>query len=270
MLPVLAGIAAAAGVADTVMGIAGANAQNQAEDQAYRDQLAFHDANTRFARWQARFTKEVSDAEGQYQFWQQTVNHNQQVAYSRSLQNYELLKAIAQADVVRDTRAGAGAQFVRSSEAIGQAAAEAAMQDAVAFQQYQVAAIKARGRARASEQEGGSIDRLIADYARQAGDYQAIQQINEGFRQRQYTREQAGAVAEYLSRYNSQPFYETQPQMEPIAPFAPLPALLTPPAPSMVGAGPSQAAQVLRFGTAITDGIKTGLGTYSSLSKLSS
>jgi hypothetical protein len=106
---------------------------------------------------------------------------------------------------------------------------------------------------------------MINDYVRQVGDYQTIQQINEGFRTRQYTREQAGQVAEYLSRYNSQTFYEMQPYMEPVAPFAPLPALLEAPAPTMTGSGPSGAAAALRIGGAVLSGVQTGISTYSTL-----
>lgn len=243
------------GVANAGLGILGAGAENAAKRQDYENQKAFQNANTQFAQWQSGFSKRVSDANAQYNYWQETVNYNQNLAYSRSLRNYELLKEISQAEVVAKTRTAAGSNFVLSSEAIGQAAAEEGVRSAVAFQQYQVAALKARSQTMAGGQEGASVDRLINDYARQVGDYQAIQAINDGFRKRQYTREQAGAVANYLSQYNSQSFYESQPYMEPVAPFAPLPSLLEAPAPTMTGSGPSGAAAALRIGGAVLGGV---------------
>ena len=251
--------ALAIGGAQALMGAVGAITGGQAKKQDYINQKAFQGANSQFASWQASFNKQVADANAQYNYWQETVNYNQNLAYSRSLQNYELLKEIRQAEVVGQTRAAAGASFVSSSDAISQQMSEAAMQDAVAYQQYQVAALKARSRVLASDQEGGSIDRLVNDYARQVGDYQSIQEINEGLRTRQYNRQQAGQVAQYLSQYNSQSFYEAQPYMEPIAPFAPLPSLLAAPAPTMTGAAPSGAATALNIGTSILGGVQTGL-----------
>jgi len=247
------------------MGILGGMAESAAAQQDYVNQRAFQNANTKFAQWQAGFNQRITNANAEYNYWQETVNYNQNLAYSRSLQNYERLKEIAQADVVGQTRAAAGAAFVRSSEAINQAAAEASMSEAVAFQQYQVAALKARSRAMAGGQEGGSVDRLINDYARQVGDYQTIQDINEGLRTRQYSREQAGAVAQYLSQYNSQSFYEAQPYMEPMAPFMPLPALLEAPAPTMTGSGPSGAAAGLRIMGGLVGGVSAGFNTFAQL-----
>ena len=142
------------------------------------------------------------------------------------------------------------------------------MRDAVARQQYQMAALKARSRVTASGQEGQSIDRLINDYVRQVGDYETIQAMNEGFRNRQYTRDQAAQVANYLSRYNSQQFYAERPYMEPVAPFAPLPALIQAPAPTYTGAGPSSAAAGLRIGSALVGAVGSGINTYTSLRPL--
>lgn len=247
------------------MGVLGGMAESAAAQQDYVNQRAFQNANTQFAQWQAGFNQRVTNANAEYNYWQETVNYNQNLAYSRSLQNYETLKAIAQVDVVRQTRGAALSNFVRSSEAINQAAAEASMSEAVAFQQYQVAALKARSRAMAGGQEGASVDRLINDYARQVGDYQTIQDINEGLRTRQYTREQAGAVAQYLSQYNSQSFYESQPYMEPMAPFMPLPALLEAPAPTMTGSGPSGAAAGLRIMGGLVGGVSAGFNTFAQL-----
>ena len=259
VLPVLLGAAQAG------MGILGAVTGYQAQKQDYINQKAFQGANSQFASWQAGFNKRVTDANAQYNYWQETVNYNQNLAYTSSLKNYELLKEIRQAELVGQTRAAAGANFARSSEALSQQMAEASMQDAVAYQQYQVAALKARGQVLAGNQEGNSIDRLVNDYARQVGDYQAIQSINEGLRTRQYNREQAGQVAQYLSQYNSQTFYEAQPFLEPIAPFAPLPSLLAAPSPTMTGSGPSAGAMALGIGTSILGGVQTGLNVAGQL-----
>ena len=258
------------GAAQAGMGIMGAITGYQAQKQEYLNQNAFQGANSQFAGWQAGFNKRVTDANAQYNYWQETVNFNQNLAYSRSLQNYELLKEINQAEVVGQTRAAAGANFVQSSDALSQQMSEAAMQDAVAYQQYQVAALKARGTMLARDQEGNSIDRLVNDYARQVGDYQTIQDINEGLRTRQYNRQQAGQVAQYLSQYNSQSFYSAQPYMEPIAPFAPLPSLLSAAAPTMTGPGPSAGAMALGIGTSILGGVQTGLSMGGQLSQYKS
>jgi len=267
MDPVVGGLIL--GGAQAVMGVFGGAAESAAAQQDYVNQRAFQNANTEFARWQAGFNQRITNANAEYNYWQETVNYNQNLAYSRSLENYERLKEISQAEVVGRTRASAGADFVRRSEAVGQAAAEMSMREAVAFQQYQVAALKARSRAMAGGQEGASVDRLINDYARQVGDYQTIQDINEGLRTRQYTREQAATVADYLSKYNSQSFYEAQPYMEPIAPFMPLPALLEAPAPTMTGSGPSGAAAGLRIASGLLGGVSTGFSTYASLKSVS-
>lgn len=262
--------ALALGAAQAVMGVVSAFAGGQAQKQDYANQKAFQNANAQYASWQAGFNKRVTDANAQYNYWQETVNYNQNLAYTRSLKSYELLKEIRQAEVVGQTRSAAGASFALSSDALNQQMAEASMQDAVAYQQYQVAALKARGTVMASDQEGNSIDRLVNDYARQVGDYQTIQTINEGLRTRQYNREQAGQVAQYLSQYNSQTFYESQPYMEPIAPFAPLPSLLAAPAPTMTGSGPSGAATALNIGTAVLGGVQTGLTLNSQLNQYKS
>jgi hypothetical protein len=258
------------GAAQAGMGIMGAITGYQAQKQDYLNQKAFQGANSQYASWQAGFNRRVTDANAQYNYWQETVNYNQNLAYTRSLRSYELLKEIRQAEVVGQTRAAAGASFALSSEALSQQMAEASMQDAVAYQQYQVAALKARGQVLAGNQEGNSIDRLVNDYARQVGDYQTIQSINEGLRTRQYNREQAGQVAQYLSQYNSQTFYESQPYMEPIAPFAPLPSLLAAPSPTMTGSGPSAGAMALGIGTSILGGVQTGLNVAGQLGQYKS
>jgi hypothetical protein len=255
----------AVGGMNAILGGLGASASSAAAQQDYMNQRAFRGANARFAKWQAGFNKKLTDANQQQNYWQETVNYNQNLAYTKSLRNYELLRSINQAKIVEDTRAAAGADFIRGSEAIGQAMSERSMQDAVALRQYTIAAVKARASIRARGQEGASIDRMVNDFARQVGDYETITAINDGFRQRQYTREQAGQVAQYLSRYNSQPFYEAQPYMDPIAPFAPLPSLLEAPAPTFTGAGPSGAATGLNVATGLMGAVGAGLNVYGQL-----
>jgi hypothetical protein len=144
------------------------------------------------------------------------------------------------------------------------------MADAVALQQYTVAALRNRASIRANPQAGASIDRLMNDFVRQEGDYRTIAAINDGLRNRQYRREQAGAVAQYLSAYNSQAFYEAQPYLEPMAPFVPLPALMEPAPPSMTGAAPSRAAGALRVGTALLGGVENTLGLVGKFKSLAS
>jgi hypothetical protein len=250
------------------MGILGAVAGGKSQQQDYLNQTAFQDANSRFSQWQAGFNARVADTNAQHQYWAETVNYNQNLAYTHSLRNFELLKAVRQAEIVGQTRAAAGASFVQDSEAIGQAYAEASMQDAVAAQQYQWRALQARGSVMAMEQEGRSVDRIVNDFARQEGDYQTLQEINQKLRSRQYTREQAGQVAQYLNRWNSQQFYEEQPYIDPVPPFAPLPTLIQPPPPSMRGAPPSGAATALNIGTAVLGGVQAGLGMQGAINSL--
>jgi hypothetical protein len=250
------------------LGLLQARQQRSAEKQQYANDLAMQNANQAFAQWQAGFTKQYTDANQQYQFWQSTVAYNQQRAYVNSLRNFELSKAIAQAEVVGQTRAASAADFALQSQALTQQFAEASMADAVAYQQYQVAALKARGTAAAAGQEGASIDRLMNDYARQEGDYATIQQLNKQLRGQQLNRAQTAQVTQFLSRYNSQPFYEQQPYLEPMRPFQPLPTLLAPPPPSFTGAAPSRGAAVLNGLTGVMGGINAGIGTYSTLSNI--
>jgi hypothetical protein len=247
------------GVANAALGIAGAGASAAAQRQDYANQTAFQDANSRFALWQAGFNARVTDANAQYKYWAETVNHNQQLAYTNSLRNLELVKSIRQAEVVGQTRAAAGAAFIQDTDAMSQAYQEASMQEAVAMQQYRWRALQARASVQALNQEGRSVDRIVNDYARQLGDYETLQQINQGLRSRQYTREQAAQVSQYLNRWNSQQFYEEQPYIDPIAPFAPLPTLLQPPGPSMRGSGPSGAATALNIGTALLGGAQSAI-----------
>jgi hypothetical protein len=261
-------ISLAFGAANMGMGIMGGMASQAAQQQEYVNQRAFQDANNKFAMWQAGFNARVNDANNQYKYWAETVNYNQGLAYTNALRNVELLKAGRQADVVGQTRAAAGSSYLLDSEAISQQFAEASMQEAVAMQQYRWRALQNRASVQALNQEGKSVDRLVNDYARQVGDYETLQAINQGIRGRQYTREQAGRVAQYLSQWNNQQFYEEQGYIDPIPPFAPLPTLIQPGGPSMTGSGPSSAAGALNIGTAVMGGVNSAFSMQSTLNSL--
>lgn len=262
VLPIVLGAAQAGlGILQSVTGA-------KAQQQDYLNQTAFQDANNEFAGWQAGFNARVQDANSQYKYWTETVNYNQQLSYTNALRNLELMRSIRQAEVVADTRAAAGASYIRDSEAIAQSYQEASMQEAVALQQYQWRALQGRASVQAMGQEGRSVDRLVNDYARQVGDYTTLQQINQGIRGRQYTREQAGQVSQYLSRWNSQQFYEEQPYIDPLPPFAPLPTLITPPPPTMRGGAPSSAATALNIGSSVLGGVATGMSFAGQLKAL--
>jgi hypothetical protein len=154
-----------------------------------------------------------------------------------------------------------------NAEAIQQRFAEQGMQEAVAMQQYQYRMLQQTASFQASNQEGQTADRYINNAARQMGDYQTLSSINQSLQARQYRRDQLSQVTEYLNQYNSQDFYQVQQYMDPIAPFAPLPALMTPPPPSMRGAEPS-GMSAMNIGTAVLGGANTYLSTSSKVSKI--
>ena len=258
---VLGGANMALGIGQQVLGF-------QAKQQQYKADKAFQDANSEFASWQAGFNAKLNDANKQYAYWQETVNYNQEMAFANNQRNVETLKAIAQAEVVRDTRAAAGSSYLQDSEAIAQQYAETEMQAAFAQQQYQWRALQARSSVRAMGREGNSVDRLVNNYARQEGDYMAIAAVNEGIASRQYSRAQAGRLAQYMSQWNSQQFYEEQVIFDPIAPFPPLPTMITPAPPSRTGAPPSAAAMLMGVATAALDGVETGIDTTYKLNRL--
>jgi hypothetical protein len=263
----------------SVLNIFGAGQQRAAEEAAYKQQQQnykdakkFQRANDRFAAWQSRFNAKLSNTNSKYQYWAATVNYNQQKSYVNSLRNYETIRAIRQAETVAETRANAMAAYVADSQAISNAYQEADIQDAFGRMQYRWRALQARASVQALEQEGNSVDRVINDYSRQLGDYETLQNINAGLRKRQYTREQAAQVAQYLSRYNSQKFYDEQPYMDPLPPLAPLPTLVMPPAPSMTGAPPTRpsgAAMGLNIATGVLNGVQAGVSAWQGLRGLS-
>ena len=254
-------ILAGAGMA---LDIYGANQRYAGEMQAYKDQVKFQKANEKFAKWQSEFNKKSTDAQNKFQYWGQVVGYNREKAYINSMRNIEKVKSFKQAKVVFETRAAAGASYIQDSQALSNAYQEQSMQEAVSLQQYQWRALQTRGSVQAMEREGQSVDRIVNDYARQMGDYETLMQINQGIRSRQYTREQAAQVSQYLSRWNSQDFYEEQPYMDPVPPYAPLPTIMMPPPPSMTGAPPSAAARNLNIGTAVLNGVSSFMGAAKS------
>ena len=262
--------AAAIGGAQALMGASGARAQYAQQKQDYKDQLAFQSANDKYAKWSSKINAKIANTQGQYRYWAETVNYNSNLAYVNSLRNFELTKAYRQAEVVRQTRSSAMSESNQQLQALSEGIREQAAQDAVATYQYANQAMKAQAAVVATGQEGNSVDRMVNDYARQLGDFQALQQINQNFRGRQYTREQASVLAGYLSKYNSQQFYEPTPYQDPIKPFAPLPTLVMPQPPSMTGAGPSQAAANIAMAGAVLGGVNTGLSTWQGLQKYTS
>lgn len=256
------------GLLNAGMGVAGAQAQYAGQMQAYKDQVKFQKANEKFAKWQAKFNKKATDAQNKFKYWGEVVGYNREKAYINSMRNIEKVKAFKQAEVVYKNRAAAGASYIQDSQALSAAFSEQSMQEAVSLQQYQWRALQTRGSVQAMEREGQSVDRIVNDYARQLADYETLQEINQGIRSRQYTREQAAQASQYLNRWNSQTFYEEQPYMDPVPPYAPLPTIMMPPPPSMTGAPPSSAAATLNMGTAILGGISSGLGAMQQLGRL--
>lgn len=264
--PLMAGLAT--GGLQAGMGLFGATAKRNAEQQKYLSDLAFQDANNRFSMWQAGFSARVQDANKQFDFWKETFNYNQQRAYANSQRNVELMRAADQAQVVGQTRAAAGAAFVQDSQALSDQLREAEMASAVAQQQYTWRALSARASVQAMNMEGNSVDRIVNNYAFQLGDQLALKAIESDMRGRQYSRAQAGQVAEYLSQWNSQTFYEEQQVFDPIAPFAPLPTMITPPPPSRTGAPPSDAAFAMNVGSALLGGVSQGFSTFQGMQAL--
>ena len=234
----------------------------QAKQQDYINQVAQQKASDEFARWTAGRQAEQQDLNNQYRFWQEQVNYGQELAYAGQLRNFELSKAINQAELVGRTRASAGASYAQNSQALADAFAQQSMADAVSMMQYKQQALRAQASVTASGREGLNVDRYIVDYARQVGDMEAMRQMNEKFRNRQYTRQQAGQIATYLNQYNSQQLYEEQDVLDPIAPFPPLATLVNPAGPSFTGSAPSAGTAFL--GAAL-NATQAGLNTYNTL-----
>lgn len=249
-------------------GMLGAFGQNAAANQKYADDLAFQQANNRFSTWQAGFNARVQDSNARYRYWESTFNYNQQRSYANSQRNVELMKEAEQARVVLENRVNAGVAYVSDSDAIADGFMEAEMAAAVAQQQYTWRALQARASVQAMNMEGNSVDRMVNNYAAQLGDQMTIEAINKGIRSKQYSRSQAAAVTQYLSRWNSQTFYNPTEVLDPIQPFPPLPTMISPPPPSRTGAPPSQTAFLTNLGTAAFGGAAQGFSTYRSMNAL--
>lgn len=260
-------ISAGVGVLSAGLGIFQGIADARAREQDYLNQTAFQGATAQFNRWQATKNAELQNLNNAHGYWRDIVAHNQQLAYTGQLRNYEFAKEIAQAQRVAEARTGAGTQYVLSAEALQQALQERGMQEAVTMQQYSYRALQGSAAYQAAAQEGQSMDRYVANFARQAGDYNTLQQINQQFQQRQYKREQVAAITTYLNQYNSQQFYERTPYMDPVAPFPPLPTMMMPPPPSMTGAAPGGMSG-LSVGTALLGGVNAYINTNAQIGKL--
>ena len=215
------------------------NQEQKAREQNWVNQVALQKASDEFAQWTASNQARTQDLNNSYRFYQEKVNYGQDLAYASQMRNFELSKAINQAKVVARTRSSAMADYAQNSQALADAFAQQSMADAISMMQYKQQALRQQASTSATMQEGRSVDRYINDYARQVGDMETMRQLNEGFRSRQYTREQAGRIATYLNRYNSQQLYEWQDTMDPISPFPPLATLVNPAGPSFTGARPS-------------------------------
>lgn len=267
--PVVGAISAGLGVLSFATGQKADAARAAQERQNYEDQIRFQQANDKYAKWMAQINAKITTTEKQYKYWAETVNYNQNLAYVNQLRNYEVVKGIRQAGQVAKTRTSALADYSLQAQALSAQLQEQATADAVSYMQFVHQGVKARGTLMATEREGKSMDRLIGDYARQVEDFQTIQRINRNFRENQYTRQQAGQVAQYLSRYSSQQFYEKQPYQDPLPPFQPLPTLVMPQAPSMTGGAPANTSGINTFSN-ILGSVNAGLGLYGQLSQFTS
>ena len=251
----------------SIMGLFQQGAENRAKRQDYLNQSAYAGATARFNQWQAGMNQQINTLNSQYSYWGQTVQYNQQLAYTGQLRNYELAKELAQADQVIQARSGAGTNFAARSEAIAQQLQERGMQEAMAIQQYNYRALQSSAAYQAMAQEGRSTDRYVANFARQAGDYKTLMTINQGLANRQYRRDQLSSITQYLNEYNSQQFYKPTPYVDPIAPFPPLPSMVMPPPPSMAGAAPSSYT-ALGVGTQLLGGFNTYVSTAQAIKNL--
>lgn len=238
------------------MSLWGSYQDKQAQKQDYLNQTAFQDATSEFNVWQANQNAAIQDLNSDYNYWAKTVQYNNNFAQVQSNRNYELARELAQAEVVTQTRAGAQADYMVNADAIREQLRERGIQESMAIMQQKRRALQSSAAVQAMGMGGESLERFERDFAFQVGEYTAISQINEGIRNRQYKREQYGLIAQYLSKYNSQTFYEPQHYIDPIQPFAPLPTLVNPPPPSMRGAKPANTS-LLDVGTAAFKGVNT-------------
>ena len=236
----------------------------QAQMQTYLNDVGRQKASDQFARWTASRQASQQNTNNAYAYWQQQVNYGQDLAYTNQLRNFELSKVINQAEVVARTRASAMADYANQSGALVEGLAQQSMADAVSLMQYKQQALRSQASAVAGMNEGMNVDRYVNDYARQAGDMEAMRQLNGQFREQQFTRQQAGQIANYLNQYNSQQLYEMQEIMDPIEPFPPLPTLINPGGPSFMGVAPMRNNS---FFSSAMAGVTAGVDTYNSVSR---
>ena len=253
------------GVAKMGIGLAQADASKKAEQQNYLNQTAFQDATSEFNSWQAGFNADLNNLNKQYNYWGEKLNYGQESIYSSQLTNYEFAKELQQAEFVLENRTSAAMDYAMTQEALTAQLQERGVQEAVALQQYQYRALQASAAYQAAGQEGKSMDRYVRNFARQAADQVTLAQMNRGMRERQFTREQMGAITKYLSQYNSQDFYIKSPIQEPVMPFAPLPTMMLPSGPTMKGAAPSGKLGVLDYSTAAVQGVGSTLNTQAAI-----
>ena len=255
--------------AQMLVGAVQSNAAYNAKQQAYANQTAFQGVQQRFNTWQAGFNADLKNLNNQYQYWGETVRYNEKLSYAGQLENYEFAKEIAQATRVMEARVGAGMDYVVNAEAIQAAYQERGIQEAVAQQQLMYRGLQASSAYMASAQEGKSMDRYVRNVSKQIGDYKALQTIKDGMADRQYSRQQLGQIAKYLNQYNSQQFYVKAPIQQPSMPFAPLPAMVTPPQPYMTGSAPMD-TRLLDNATTAFNSLNTGLETNKMIRNLAS
>ena len=233
---------------------------NNARQQTYRNQTAFQGVQETFNTWQAGFNAEMTNLNNEYKYWAETVRYNEKLAYAGQLENYEFAKEIAQATRVMEARVGAGTNYLVNAEAIQAAYMERGIQEAVAQQQLMYRGLQASSAYMASAQEGKSMDRYVRNVSKQVGDYKALKTLKDGMADRQYSRQQLSQITKYLNQYNSQQFYQKAPIQKPSMPFAPLPAMVTPPRPYMTGSAPAD-TRFLDNATTAFSALNTGLET---------
>ena len=237
--------------------------QHAAQKQKYINDVAYKEAMDEYSSWAAGMQAAQTNINQDYSYWVEKLNHGQQVSHAYNLRAVELSKSIAQADLVAETRTAAGANYINKASAIQARHEQEAMSEAMAMFHTKVQGL--RNRASIGALGVGMVDAMQMDVQRQVGNKATISQINQKFRDGQYTRDQAGAIAGYLKEFNSQQFYEAQEIMDPLPPFPPIPALVGAVPPSMVGSAPSSSAAFL---SSVAGGFSAGLNTYVGLKSI--
>ena len=247
-------------LAQAGMGFLQGQYAHAAQKQKYANDVAYKEAMDEYSGWAAGMQAAQTNINQDYSYWVERLNYGQQVSHAYNLRAVELSKSIAQADLVAETRTAAGANYINKASAIQARHEQEAMSEAMAMFHTKVQGLRNRASIGALGANGvGMVDALQMDVQRQVGNKATISQINQKFRDGQYTRDQAGAVAGYLKDFNSQKFYEMQEIMDPLPSFPPIPALVGAVPPSMVGSAPSSSAAFL---SSVAGGFNAGLNTY--------